>query len=342
MTRRRAWAPAVMGATLGLVMLAGCTTPSDRSASPPPPSSATSSPASPPPLPTVEPEVTLTPAPRCPKAPTWPGGATAFGTHVSTRDLWFADKLAELDSTFGRLDAVRVFEPSVPPANTWERRGALVEGRVVVHSFRVAPAEVLAGAHDEALRHYFTTVPGDIQLFWSYFHEVEPHIEAGQFTAAEYRRAFRRIADIAHEQCRTDLYPTLILTGYALEPSSGRDWRDYYPGDDYISVLGWDPYNSASRPPTEYAQPEELFGRVVAVSRAAGKPFGIAETGSRLLRSDPSGRGRAAWLRRTAAYLEKQGAVFVTYYHSIGVSGADYRLQDAPSIRAWRSWVTRP
>ncbi len=255
--------------------------------------------------------------------------------------MWFADKLAELDRTFGELDAVRVFDPSVPPTNAWKRRGHLVGGRVVVHSFRVPPAEVLAGAHDEVLRHYFERVPTDVTLFWSYFHEVEPHIEAGEFTAAEYRRAFRRIVDIAQEQCRIDLYPTLILTGYAVDPESGRDWRDYYPGDRYVSVLGWDPYNSASRRPTEYPPPAEVFGRVIEVSRAAGKPFGIAETGSRLTRSDPSGHGRARWLRRTAAYLERQGAVFVTYYHSVGVSGADYRLLDAPSIRAWRSWVSR-
>jgi hypothetical protein len=281
-------------------------------------------------------EVTLTPAPPCPKAPWWDGTTTAFGTNISTRDKNYETAVAELDATFGRLGAVRVFDPGLPPATAWERRGPLLEGRRVVYSFRAPPAEILAGTHDARLLHFFESTPDGVDLFWSYFHEVEPHIDAGTFTADTYKRAFRHVVDLAQGLCRPNLYPTLILTGYTTEVGSGRQWRTYHPGDDYVSVLGWDPYNSASEQPTEYAPPEELYGGVVAASQETGKPFGIAETGSRLIPTDPTGRGRARWLTDVARYLEEQGAVFVTYYSSVGVSGADYRLLDPPSIAAWR------
>lgn len=281
------------------------------------------------------------PEPRCPGAPEWDGTGTAFGANASTNTLSHVEAVTRLDATFGRIDAVRIFDPTAPPWGSWGRRLAAVQGRVVSGSFKLPPAEVLAGRHDAQLLDYFRTVPPDVTLFWTYYHEVEQHIDAGTFTAAEFRRAFRHIVGLAKRVCRDDLYPTLILTGYTVEPESGRDWRTYYPGDEHVSVLGWDPYNSASRRPSEYADPARLFGPVIATSVAAGKPFAIAETGSRLVPGDRDGRGRARWLRAVGEYLHDQGAVFVTYYHSIGVSGADYRLRDRPSVRAWRDVVAR-
>jgi hypothetical protein len=289
------------------------------------------------------PETSAPPTPQgpCPLARTWTGDTTAFGLNASTGDQTITEAIAKLDRAYGRLDAVRIFDPEAPPHNAWARRGDVLADRVVISSFRMPPDEVLAGVYDDQVRHFLRTTPASVTLFWNYFHEVESNIEAGQFTAAQFRSAFRHLVEIGKGVCRTNLYPTLILTGYTAEPDSGRDWRDYYPGADYVSVLGWDPYNMASGQPTSYEAPVDLYDEVVEASRAAGKPFGIAETGSRLVPGDENGAGRGAWLKEVGEHLDAEGAVFATYFSSIGTSTADYRLRDESSIAGWKHWVTR-
>ncbi len=336
-----------------LLALAGCTTSapdaastSSPAASATPPPSATPSPTSPTPTPTPTAEVpqptpsrpgTATAANGCLKAPTWEGGRTLFGTSVSTRTLSFAEAVRRKDARYGRLDVVRMFDSTAPPRTLWQNRGPSVAARVVVGSFRMPPREVLAGVWDQEVLHYFQTLPGDVTLFWSYFHEMERHIDAGEFTAAEFRAAFRHVVDLAASVCRSQAYPTLVLTGYTALAASGRDWRTYYPGRNYVSVMAWDPYNHASSQPDVYEPPAVLYDPVVAVSAEAGKPFAIAETGSQLIPGDRNGRQRAAWLAEVAAYAVRHDAVFVTYYDSIGYNGPDYRLRDRASADAWSS-----
>lgn len=282
-------------------------------------------------------EGTVVPREGCRRAPRPEGGTwTRFGTSLSTTSLTFAQALDAQQRKYGRLRAVRVFDPGVPPSNAWENRAPVLGRRLVLTSFRMPPAEVLTGRYDAALLHFFRTAPRKGKVLWSYLHEPEPHILAGTFTAREYRRAFRRIVELATHACRKNLLPTLVLTGWTSMPESGRDWRDYYPGPRYVSVLAWDPYNSASRVPTSYVAPRDLFGPLVRIARETGKPFGIAETGSVLVAGD-DGAGRAEWLTRVGRYLTRKQALFVTYFDS--TRDGHYRLDDAPSIAAWRAWV---
>ena len=124
--------------------------------------------------------------------------------------------------------------------------------------------------------------------------------------------------------------------GWSLSAQSGRNWKDYYPGSSTIDVLGWDTYNLAA-PKGKYNDAATVMGDVVATSRAAGKPWGIAELGSLLVSGD-SGAGRAAWLNQMASYAQAQGAAFVTYFDA--PVGGEYRLLDAPSQRAWKAVVS--
>ena len=278
----------------------------------------------------------------CVKAPPLPTGGTRFGTSVSTSSTSFRDALSSQDRRFGRLDAVRVFRSSAPPSNTWDTQGDLLANRTVVSSFKVPPAKVLSGSHDSAFLRYFRTVPSDVRVFWSYYHEPEAEIRDGDFSAYKYRAAFRHLVDLAQRACKPNLHPTLILTGWTSESASGRDWRDYYPGSDYISVLAWDPYNGASHRATDYRSPSSMLDGAVNISRQAGKPFGIAETGSIRVSGDSSGEKRARWLNALATYLVDRRARFVTYWDSVGGPlNQDFRLRDTPSVDAWRRWVGR-
>ncbi|SCL15407.1 hypothetical protein GA0070624_0712 [Micromonospora rhizosphaerae] len=250
----------------------------------------------------------------------------------------FADGLARSDRTYGPLRMVRVFYPGLPPA--WSGSRADVVNRTVVVSFKAPPAEVAAGKHDDRLAKWFASIPRDQDVYWSYFHEPENDVESGNYTTAQFRAAWRRVAGLADRARNPQLRATLILMCWTLNPNSRRNFNDYYPGADVVDVLGWDCYNSGGKY-NRYTDPAQVFGPMITKSKALGKPWGLAETGSVRIDGDSSGTGRAAWLRSMSSYLNSQRPLWVAYY-DYQVSGGDFRLTDKPSQDAWRAWCAAP
>ncbi|MEU8798007.1 DNRLRE domain-containing protein [Spirillospora sp. NPDC048819] len=272
-------------------------------------------------------------APR-PAAPpeTPPGdGKTLCGISLNLKPgETFQQALGRLDGKYGGLETVRLFYRGVPPA--WPGNPD-TGSRPPIISFKLAPEEVLAGEHDEAMTRWFATAPRDRDVYWVYYHEPEDNIAAGEFTAADYRAAWRHLRALADKAGNSRLHATLVLMSWDLDPLSKRDWRDYYPGRDVIQVLGWDTYNLGWKK-GRYDSPATMYDRVVAVSAKEKLPFGIAETGSYLV-GDDKGDQRADWLRATNAYLKKHGALWVSYFDLDWETG-DFRLLDAPSRNAWK------
>lgn len=270
----------------------------------------------------------------CPRAE--PRGIS-FGSSISTNGQTAAEALATVDRLFGRVPIVRVFDQAM--AWPWDKpRAKMLAGRDLVVSFRPMPQDVLSGRYDAEFRLWFERAPENVAIFWSYIHEPEQLIDDGAFTADEYRLAWRHINMLADAVCRTNMYPTLILTGWTATAASNRDWRAYYPGSDVIDVMAFDPYNGVHDPGRDYyASPESMFDPVVEVAREAGKPYAIAETGSRKVPSDLTGSMRAAWLADLADYHRQNGAVFVTYFHS--ARDGEWRLLDEPSASTWGAVV---
>ena len=255
---------------------------------------------------------------------------------VQSGESWL-EANARADTAYGPLAMHRVFYPDLPPP--WEGSRAAGGGRTVVVSFKAAPRDILAGSHDALLAEWFRTAPRDRDIYWVYYHEPEDNIEAGEFNAADYRAAWRRLGQLADDADHPRLHATLVLMCWTLESGSGRDWRDYYAGEDVIAVLGWDCYNSAGQRGGYYIDPAQRFESALAVSRQAGKPWGIAEFGSELIAGDESGEGRAAWLREVGEYLSSltYPPLWVAYFDST-VAG-DFRLRDRPSQRAWQQFA---
>lgn len=282
-----------------------------------------------------------TPAPTPPPGTPAPApGKTVFGSSLgqSSSGGTREEALAREEGRFGSLGTVRLFDNTVP--SSWSSLSTM-KGKSLVISFRPLPADVLAGKYDAALLAWFKAAPRDQETYWSYVHEPEAEIARGSYTAAAYRAAWQHIVQLEKQANNQHLHSTLILMGWTVNPASKLNWKDYYPGAGYINVLGWDPYNDAGSVagPSTYPDPANIYGGVVAVSKAAGKPFGIAETGSRLIPSDPSGAGRGAWLTKVGKYLKDNNALFVAYWDS-AVKIGDYRLTDAPSAAAWRKLVS--
>ncbi|WP_446217466.1 hypothetical protein [Micromonospora sp. IBHARD004] len=245
----------------------------------------------------------------------------------------FGQALARSDQTFGKLRMARVFYPGLPPA--WNGSRADVVDRTVVVSFKASPQEVNSGKYDSRLASWFASIPRDHNVYWSYFHEPEDDVERGAFTPAAYKTAWRRIAGLANRADNPKLINTVILMCWTLDPKSGRNFDAFYPGGDLVETLGWDCYNWGAKW-KRYASPQEIYGRMISKSRGLGKPWGVAETGSDLVPGD-AGTGRATWIRSMASYLNGQRPEFVAYYNQV-VSQGDFRLQDTPSIQAWRSF----
>jgi hypothetical protein len=266
-----------------------------------------------------------------------PAALCGAAFNVELEGETYQEALGRIDGYYNGLETARVFYTGLPRA--WP--GKLdTGGRPMIVSFKAPPAEVLAGTHDARLREWFRTAPRDQDIYWTYWHEPEQEIEAGDFTAAQYRLAWQRLSGLSDEAANSRLHRTLILMGWSVDPASGRNWRDYYPGREYLDVLAWDLYNHGWSSGA-YRAPAVIFANVIATSRGESLPFGIAETGSPMAVGD-DGTGRAAWLRELAAHLSESGAVFVAYYDLDRRSrgGPDYRLRDAPSMAAWREFCS--
>ncbi|MER6508644.1 DNRLRE domain-containing protein [Nonomuraea sp. NPDC001636] len=248
----------------------------------------------------------------------------------------YQQALAREDSLFGGLKAVRVFYGGLP--DPWP--GKLNAGkRPMVISFKAAPAAIVAGTHDAAMRAWFAAAPRDQDIYWTYYHEPEDNIRNGEFTAAAYRQAWSHLAALADEAANPRLRATLILMGWTVDPASGRDWHDYYPGSTAIDVLAWDVYNyDSTAAKGQYLTPAALLDRTYAVNQAENLPHGVAELGSHIAAGD-DGTRRAAWLGQMTAYLSQHASLWALYF-DLDWSTGDYRLRDPGGRAAWTSFCT--
>jgi len=261
---------------------------------------------------------------------------TAFGAVVKPKSgETYPQALASSESRYGRLGVIRYFDGNAP--DDWSLYNSKFTDHTSIISFRIPPSTVNSGSADATLRTWFRNAPTTRTTYWTYMHEPEDEIPRS-YSALAYRTAWQRVADIAAANAPDTMVATFILQCYTVNPASHRTWTDYYPGAQYVDVLGWDCYNHGEKRGV-YGEPATLYSRAIDVSRQAGKPWGMAEIGSKLATGDTTGSGRAAWLRKAAVYLHNEGAQFVSYFDTNG-AGTDYRLLDEPSRQAWYDVVS--
>ena len=211
---------------------------------------------------------------------------------------------------FGRMPIVRVYYPGLPSSNAWSGGLASANHSAVIVSFKALPRTILSGADDAALRHFFDTAPTGHAIYWSYYHEPEDNIAAGQFNVADYKAAWAHIVALARAAHNPALHSTLILMSWDLVKASHRNWRNYLPGGGIISVLGWDAYpvGSATNVNPQLTPPGGFMGPAIRASNSVHLPYGFPEFGL----STP--KGRPGWLKSVGNYIMHSGALFASYF----------------------------
>jgi hypothetical protein len=244
--------------------------------------------------------------------------------------------LAADTADFGRMPIVRVYYPGLPDPNAWTTGLAGANHSAVIVSFKALPTTILSGADDSALRHFFDSAPSGHPIYYSYYHEPEDNIAAGQFKLADYKAAWARLVAIADAAHKPELHSTLILMSWDLVRASHRNWKDYLPAGKIISTLGWDAYpvGSATNVHPQLTPASGFMGPAIAASKSVGLPYGFPEFGLSIA------HGRAAWLTSVGRYIMRSGALFASYFNG-NDQYPTLQLTDAPSIAVWRGFVAQ-
>ena len=263
-----------------------------------------------------------------------PAAATAaplFGATVPSQAAFNRDT-----ADFGHMAIIHTYYSGLPDADAWTRGLSGETHSAVIVSFKALPKDILSGADDATLTHFFDTAPTGHPIYYSYYHEPEDNIAAGEFTLADYKAAWARVAALAGAAHNPDLHSTLILMSWDLVKASGRDWKSYLPGGGIISTLGWDAYpvGSATNVNPQPTSPADFMGPCIAASESVGLPYGFAEFGL------STATGRPAWMTEVGNYLLSSGALFATVFNGV----AEYptlQLTDQASQDVWKGFVAQ-
>jgi hypothetical protein len=116
----------------------------------------------------------------------------------------------------------------------------------------------------------------------------------------------------------------------------------FYPGADYVDMVGLDGYNKGDFPWSSFQQIFEGSYREIT-SLAPGKPVMIAETSSLEATSTQAAEGfsKAQWIRDMAAYIPaNMPAVVALCWYEQPVGQQDFRVESsAASLAAFKQYV---
>jgi hypothetical protein len=114
-------------------------------------------------------------------------------------------------------------------------------------------------------------------------------------TAADYVAYWKYVVDRFRKAGATNVAWVWCVNG---DRSGGKDWPDYYPGDDYVDWLGIDVYSARN--------PRQVIGDFVGMYGKTGKPIMIPEggTGPEQTRHNPKYAGDAAWVKELFDTIE--------------------------------------
>jgi beta-mannanase len=252
-------------------------------------------------------------------------------------------------TTLGReLDVNHSFyrwDDTVPSA---EDKADLAAGRVPFISFNAitkagAPvkwAAIAAGQEDAKLHEVAKGLKAlGKPVFFTFNHEPENDQVKG--TEADYRAAWKHVADVLKADGATNVVKVLVLMSGKIGTNDG-----YYPGDDVIDYVGGDTYNwafSSHSPNAKWRSFEEAATPFYTWAKAKHKPILIAETGCVEDPTNPT--HKAEWLKQMGETIKKWPELKAVCYFNNADAGdlnGGWYLGTAPAIAAFKQLAQDP
>jgi len=267
-------------------------------------------------------------------------------------------------ATMGPVDIYRYYDSGWHFATYQQNtaHAARAANAVSDYSFKLPPAEVAAGLHDDRLRTFIASTPKTIIL--TNHHEPEEEIEQGHFTAEQFRAAtarLNRLVDLQNVLDGGTRRVSVVLMGGTFTGLRQRNPANYWPKDpvtglNQADLIAVDAFavpsgtNTVGVPPgytngVRWRQPAALLAPVVRFAAANLTSWGVSEFGYLEDVNNPTRKAQA--ITDAVAYARANGAVMFEYFDSIGPRG-DWQLRysnpPVPStsdksnaVRAWKA-----
>lgn len=194
-------------------------------------------------------------------------------------------------------------------------------------------AAIVAGVHDDHLRRWARGIarvgtPTYLRFAHEFNGDWYPWTPAAGTSAEVYVAAWRHVHRIFVDADAPNV--SWIWAASAAFPGSA-PFGEWYPGDEYVDVLGIDGYNwGLSRPGSRWVEPDELFAPALDELRNINphKPILVAEVASA-----EAGGSKPEWIAELVTYLGAQPDVagFVWFDHD---KETDWRLTSTPGSAA--------
>lgn len=213
---------------------------------------------------------------------------------------------------YSSVDTARTYFRALPSGSRWQdqgdQKGGIPNDNGAYTDLRDAVSVtnkggILSVSYKEAnvdrAAAFFATMPKDrpYDVTCTWYHEPDDNFTSAA-QQADYRAAWR---DHAAMMRQYGMVPTLILMRYSLQKASGRNWRDWYPGDGVVDVTGWDCYRkneAGSNGPGAIATMMEPMERI---AHDTGTLTGLFETGS--TRQRYADADSAAWAKSEREHI---------------------------------------
>ncbi|MEV4626050.1 glycosyl hydrolase [Micromonospora sp. NPDC049523] len=232
----------------------------------------------------------------------WAGAVGAPPTMVMEFEAWSRNRTIDTHFAELRRQGVRTFMLTWEP---WQSVSA-DKGRVAqyVEQPEFSNAAIAAGKKDEYIRSWAKSVAASgLLVYVRYAHEMNGNWYPWSRDPAGYVAAWRHIVDIFRAEGATNARFVFSVNPSIFEPAE--DWtknlRGYWPGDDYVDLLGSTMINFGAR--KEYSV-ADFVARFELARGLFNKKFILTEVNT-------AAAGRVKWLSDLRTWLDTGGADWV-------------------------------
>jgi hypothetical protein len=161
-------------------------------------------------------------------------------------------------------------------------------------------SRIASGAEDATIISHADAIKAFGRPMYLTFHH-EPENDTGAFgTPQEFAAAFRHVVEVMRSRGATNVAFVWTMMGSTFNGYDGRDPASFYPGNDYVDLIGTDGYNwYPGKAGTQWRSFQWIFQPSHDFAEAHNKPWMVVEYG---VQEDPANPNhKAEWLRDALA-----------------------------------------